>query len=144
MTKEFDKYIKTILEYSSFNDLPNEAPYGFWIAPNGDFFPVKWQQHMQVGFDIAKNYIKLPVEKMDSNTLYSELGKRKFVKVVASVDSRRKVFLVDAFYYQYAGYFGDVEDEPYYKVSFDITNSTKRTLNDIGQVYDYEIEYNKS
>lgn len=143
MTPKFDNFIHFFLEATSFTTLPDDPPHGFWIAPNGDFFPVKFQKHMEVGFQIAKDYLKIPDDKISSDTLYTELGKRKFVRVVKD-DFSSRVFLADTFYYQYAGYFGDTDDSPYVKVPFDLTNSSKRTINDIGAHYQYRIIYNNA
>ena len=54
MTKEFDKIVNLILEATSFLDLPDELPYGFWISPSGEFFVVGFQEHEEIAFDIIQ------------------------------------------------------------------------------------------
>lgn len=44
MTTKFNAFFRLLME-NSFADLPEEAPYGFWVSPSGHFHIVPWEGH---------------------------------------------------------------------------------------------------
>lgn len=54
MTKKFDLFTEGLL--SSFTELPEEVPYGFWITPNGKIYTVDYMKHNSVAIDIIKQF----------------------------------------------------------------------------------------
>lgn len=54
MTEQFDLYIEQLL--SSFGDLPEDMPYGFWVSPHGKIYSVSYMNHNKVAIDIITQY----------------------------------------------------------------------------------------
>lgn len=70
-------------EQQSFASLPDNAPYGFWIYPNGDFEIVTRNQgHNYVAIDIIEEHPKLRIEfkksKKPADDFFSGDGDRAF------------------------------------------------------------------
>ena len=133
MTKNFDNFIKLVLEFTSFLDLPESPPYGFWISPDGHFFPVNFQKHDRVGMDIINKNQTLAKEydsEEDKNDVYSFLQKRKWLRVAKSSTNIREYY-VDCFVY----------DADALKIlPFEPTRKSFNTLYDICQYYSYKFK----
>lgn len=130
MTKNFDNFIKLFLEFTSFLDLPEHAPYGFWISPDGHFFPVNFQKHESVGMDIINKNKVLAQEydsEEDKHDVYSFLQKRKWLRL-ARISSQIREYYVDSFLY-------DVDSMR--SISFEPTRKSLNTLKDICQYYSF-------
>lgn len=54
MTHKFDAFVRLLME-SSFADLPDTNPYGFWVSRGGDFFIVPFQGHCRIASQIVRN-----------------------------------------------------------------------------------------
>jgi len=108
---------------SSFEDLPNKAPYGFWLAPSGNHFAlVGFQQHADVAENLMRqhsSYFKEPNEKMldefrkkyrlrlrfnwNKCGTYAKMFFNKWVRVTCEPDEDEKMrdveYFSDAMYY---------------------------------------------
>jgi hypothetical protein len=135
MTNLFDQYVESILESTSFLDLPDTAPYGFWISPEGEFFTVAPQRHGIVAKEIISSSPRL-IEKLGVPDFkcdaMDKLTSEKYIRV-AKMSS--KEYTADVFYYA-----NDGKSTP---IPFEPTNSAKRTLNDIAEFYNMRITYMK-
>lgn len=133
MTQNFDYFVNLFLEFTSFLDLPEKAPYGFWISPDGHFFPVNFQKHDSVGMNIIN---KNPVlaqeydEQEDKHDVYSFLQKRKWLRVAKS-NSQISEYYADCFLY-------DVDSMRI--VPFEPTRKSLNTLKDICQYYSFNFK----
>jgi hypothetical protein len=45
MTEIFDNTIRRLIKEMLFKDIPDEPPYGFWIGPDLELYPVTFQGH---------------------------------------------------------------------------------------------------
>ena len=123
------------MESTSFLDLPDNAPYGFWISPEGEFFTVKSQQHGIVAKEIIESSPRLieklgvPNYKCDA---MDKLTAEKYIRM-AKITSRE--YTADIYYYANDGKSTIIPFEP--------TNSAKRTINDIAEFYNMRITYMK-
>lgn len=133
MTKNFDNFIKLFLEFTSFLDLPEKPPYGFWISPDGHFFPVNFQKHDSVGMDIINKNRTLAQEydlEENAHDVYSFLQKRKWLRVVKN-NTRFNEYYADCFLY-------DVDSMR--SISFEPSRKSLNTLKDICQYYSFNFK----
>lgn len=74
MTEIFDNEIRNLIREMLFKDIPEEAPYGFWVAPNLELYPVTFQGHTKkAGELVLKPRTKLNDEyKMATQNADSE------------------------------------------------------------------------
>lgn len=132
MTPKFDEIIEQILESHSFADLPSNAPYGFWIAPSGEYFVVAEQRHEDVAQDIIDSNPQLKKEYIDNR---SHISKRDFLKrkrylrisVIFSKD-----YALETYYYE--------NNNP---IPFDPTPISIKTAKDIAKFYDIRLTFYK-
>lgn len=126
MTLNFDRFVELFLEAKSFTELPDKAPYGFWISPHGDFFVVNFEDHHNVAKKIINNTESLKTE-YDKNPyfdLYFFLASRKYIRVVRD-STGIPIYYADVHTYDDAGIVNE----------FTPTISSMRTLKDIGEFY---------
>jgi hypothetical protein len=131
MTKNFDRFVKLFLEFTSFLDLPETPPYGFWISPNGHFFPVRFQRHDDVGMNIInKNKFLSKQYDLEENKqdIYSFLQKNKWLRVVKNSE-HLKEYYADCFLY-------DVDSMR--STPFKPTDKSLKTLKDICDFYSFK------
>lgn len=129
MTSLFDRFFKFILEATSFVDLPNYIPYGFWISPSGEYFVVT-SHHLNTGIELIKNNPKLRAHYLEftkgrnSTLVYEFLGMLKYVRVV----KEGSYLMADSFYYNENGK----------QVPFEISSAARKTIKDLGSFYNKE------
>jgi hypothetical protein len=75
MTETFDNEIKHLIREMLFKDIPDEAPYGFWVAPDLELYPVTFQGHIRkAGELVLKPRTKLNDEyKIATQDAYSQI-----------------------------------------------------------------------
>ena len=135
MTNLFDQYVDSLLESTSFLDLPDSPPYGFWISPGGEFFVVSREKHEKVAKEIIKqnptlkDAYKLEKHKSFYHVHYF-LTRRKYIRVVESPFNSNKKYYVDLFAY-------DPSTDK--NISFAPTHSSLKTLKDIAKFYGAEL-----
>lgn len=133
MTNIFDNFVRYILEYTSFVDLPEKPPYGFWISPGGSFYPVGFQKHDSVAMNVINSTPSLSKEfddLEDKTDVYEFLQKRKWLRVVKSTNSVR-TYLADCFVYNI---------DVLATISFVPTQKSLKTLKDICEYYFYDLQ----
>lgn len=134
MTKEFDKFINFILEATSFLDLPDELPYGFWVSPIGEFFVVNFQEHEEVAFEIIESKANFFEEynsgKGNTGSCTNFLSEKKYIRIAKMFNE----LTGDIFY---------VDEALNRNVVFEPTNSSTRTANDIAAFYNTKISFLK-
>lgn len=66
MTSNFDRFIFDVIKETAFADLPHKKPYGFWISPGGEAWPVNYEAHDAVALQLIE---KIPQykEKFDQH-----------------------------------------------------------------------------
>lgn len=140
MTNLFDRYIDYILEATSFLDLPEKPPYGFWISPGGEFFPVKFERHYEEALKIITRNRTLNQEYDKEGTPYpySFLSARKYIRVVIDGNS----YHADLFSYNDSPFEGIDDTSP--TTPFTPTNTSVKLIKDIGEFYGKTIIFNKS
>jgi hypothetical protein len=147
MTNLFDQYIESILESNSFVDLPDEPPYGFWISPGGDFFVVGYQEHKSVAEDIVRQNANLNAE-------FGHLLDKPNVNMTHYIASKKYIRVAKAFGKEYFAdfFYTNVDTIPVFfyddstpeTISFEPTNASLRTLNDIAEFYGLKITVHKN
>jgi len=124
MTEKFNKFVKLFLEETDFNKLPDKPPYGFWISPNGEYFPVPYEKHNAIGwslidkFDLDEKFHKWKTSELFSPSSF--LISQKFIRVV---------FYNGTIIYDIELYMDNKT------VKYPMTASAKRTLKDISEFY---------
>lgn len=134
MTTNFDNFVNLFLEATSFMDLPDKPPYGFWISPHGEFFSVKFEQHYEVALKIITRNRTLDQEydKAGMPDPYEFLTARKYIRMVKS----EQMYYADLYTYT---------DRMNHKfIPFEPTNTSVRLIKDIGEFYGMKITFNKS
>lgn len=121
MTRIFDAFVRLLLE-SSFTELPDTHPYGFWVSRGGDFFIVPYQGHIRIATQLIKKSPTLFAE-------YSEMHKE------------RRVF-PDTFLSKNKGWMRIVCAPPRMWYNFEnehtISGKQKQILNDLSAFYNLE------
>ena len=132
MTPEFDKFVELFMEARSFLELPDEPPYGFWISPHGDFYPVAFEDHYSTALKIINENPKLKQEfnpNRDYVYVYAFLASRKYIRMVIDF----KKYLADIFYY----------DRSQNTVPIIPSSTSLKLIKDIGEFYNLRIEFVK-
>lgn len=132
MTSNFDNFVNLFLEATSFLDLPDRPPYGFWISPTGEFFPVRFERHYEEALKIMSRNRKLRQEYEDDRhpDMYNFLSSRKYLRVVMEGDT----YYADIFSY-------DLVNSVI--VPFIPTNTSVKLLKDIAEFYGKKVIFNK-
>ena len=132
MTPEFDKFVELFMEARSFLELPDEPPYGFWISPHGDFYPVAFEDHYNTALKIINKNPRLKQEfNPNRDRVYVFLATRKYIRMVIDF----KKYLVDIFYYDY--------DKSHNTFPITPSATSLKLIKDIGEFYNLRIEFVK-
>lgn len=132
MTKNFDKTVNLILEATSFLDLPDDLPYGFWISPSGEFFVVGFQEHASVADEIIESKADFFEEynSMESMSATNFLAHKKYIRIAKMF----RELTGDIFY---------VDIVTGKSIPFEPTNSSVKTAKDIAEYYGTKISFLK-
>lgn len=71
----FSHYFNLILEEKDLSKLPEEPPYGFWIAPNQEFYVTN--NHLSTGVQLER---KFDIESKSLGT-YANLYNHGFIRI---------------------------------------------------------------
>jgi hypothetical protein len=139
MTKNFDNFVFEILMESSFNSLPENPPYGFWISPEGEIYKVlNFMDHEDVAASIVRNenltkeYFLLHGKYGKEFSRNNFLRSKKYIKMVQTKDNEYTINLY-SFDFDEMKRTGRV-----LAVNFQPTSISLKTAKDICTFYNFE------
>lgn len=106
---------------SSFADLPEEKPYGFWVSPSGHFHIVPWEGHSKMAKIIVN---RIPNYKEELAKQHPHLGPASFIMLKSWA---RVVCEVENMWFHLD------------KRSFQLTPKQKQTLEDLAMFYGMQL-----
>lgn len=132
---KFQKLYSLLVESSSFEDLPNKPPYGFFIHPNGDFTIATSQWgHYAAAVTILNEKPEL------KKKFYDELDERDKNRSLDDMMMKASIFVFEQNYNRVAIekptlYYSETSK---YNPFIQVTNAQKRTIKDLAAFYQLE------
>lgn len=132
---KFERLYQLVLEKTSFADLPDTAPYGFWIYPNGDIQMVEYEQHAKVGWEkiIAPSPVLLQqfFEMFPDVKAKSDIQKKHYANIFLKKKNFCRV-MCDTDYGNILYYAGAKNRWS----PIQLSNAQKQTAKDLAMLYD--------
>lgn len=129
---KFERLYKLLLEASSFSDLPDNPPYGFWIHPNGDFTVVTMMNHDEAAMKIVNSNPTLKAIWIDKTSGMTSIfmKEQEAYFVILRHNYNRVVISNGTLFYA----------KPVPKDNRVPTNSQLRTAKDLAAFYNLKVE----
>lgn len=132
---KFGKLLKLILEETDFSKLPENPPYGFWVSPSGEFFPVRFEAHNDIASKIIKQRLLDSYQKHEGFRVRpvpsTFLISKNYVRVVI----HGKKLYTDTVIYP------DMMRSDSKPKSYPMTPKAKATIVDMAIMYDCDIQW---